>query len=43
MGDTFFDGYWLCVTEDLSNPNPKEILDTDWETYDNLCEIVKIA
>ena len=38
-----FDGYWLCVTEDMTNPEPAKILDTDWETYDNLCEIVKIA
>lgn len=38
-----FDGYWLCVTEDLSNPNPKEFLDTDWETYNNLCEVVKFS
>lgn len=38
-----FDGYWLCVTEDLSNPNPKEFLNTDWETYDNLCEVVKFS
>lgn len=38
-----FDGYWLCVTEDMTNSEPAKILDTDWETYDNLCEIVKIA
>lgn len=36
-----FNGYWLCVTEDMTNPEPAKILDTDWETYDNLCEIVK--
>ena len=28
-----YDGYWLCVTEDLTNPKPDEILETDWETY----------
>ena len=36
-----FDGYWLCVTEDLTNPEPRKQLDTDFETYYNLCEIVK--
>lgn len=36
-----FDGYWLCVTEDMTNPEPHKTLDSDWETYDNLCEVVK--
>ena len=37
-----YDGYWLCVTEDMSNPEPHKMLDSDWETYANLCEIVKL-
>lgn len=37
-----FDGYSLCVTEDLSNPYPSEIIKEDIETYSNLCEIVKL-
>ena len=40
-GDNF-DGYWLCVTEDLSNPHPSKIVEKDIETYSNLCEIVKL-
>ena len=35
-----FDGYWLLVTEDMSNPNPTEALEEDWETYANLCDVV---
>lgn len=38
-----FNGYWLCVTEDFSNPNSKEILATDWETFYNLCEVIKFS
>lgn len=37
-----FDGYRLCVTEDLSNPYPSEMVENDIETYFNLCEIVKL-
>lgn len=37
-----FDGYSLCVTEDLSNPYPSEIVEGDIETYSNLCEIVNL-
>ena len=36
-----FDGYWLCVTDDMKNPEPHKVLETDWETYYNLCEVVK--
>lgn len=36
-----FDGYWLLVTTDLSNPSPSEIVEGDIETYDNLCEVVE--
>lgn len=25
-----FDGYWLCCTEDFSNPYPNDITDDDW-------------
>lgn len=38
-----FDGYWLCATEDFSNPNSKEILATDWEIFYNLCEVIKFS
>ena len=30
--------YSLCLTEDLSNPYPSEIVEGDIETYFNLCE-----
>lgn len=40
QGDAY-DGYWLVCTEDLSNPNPHERLDTDWHTYANLCDLVR--
>jgi hypothetical protein len=36
-----FDGYWLCVTDDMKNPELHEVLETDWQTYYNLCEVVK--
>lgn len=38
-----FDGYWMCVTEDMTNPEPQKVIDTDWETYSNLCEVVKFV
>ena len=37
-----FDGYSLCVTENLSNPHPSEIVEGDIETYSNLCEVIKL-
>ena len=33
--------YSLCTTQDFSNPEPYKILETDWETYSNLCEVVQ--
>lgn len=36
-----FDGYWLLITDDMTNPEPHEVLETDWQTYYNLCEVVK--
>lgn len=36
-----FDGYWLLVTDDMKNLEPYKVLDTDWQTYYNLCEVVK--
>ena len=38
-----FDGYWLCVTEDMTNPEPTKVLDTDIEVCYDKCEIVKFA
>ena len=35
-----FDGYWLCCTEDLTNPYPQEIRDDDWNIYPNHAEVV---
>lgn len=40
QGDAY-DGYWLVCTEDFSNQNPHERLDTDWHTYANLCDLVR--
>ena len=37
-----FDGYSLCVTEDLSNPHPSKIVEEDIETYSNLCEVINL-
>jgi hypothetical protein len=36
-----FDGYWLCVTENMKNPESHKMLDTDWQVYYNLCKVVK--
>lgn len=36
-----FDGYWLCCTEDLSNPFPTEFKDDDWNIYPDSCELIK--
>lgn len=38
-----FDGYWLCATEDMTNPEPTRFLDTDIGVYYNQCEVVKFA
>ena len=35
-----FDGYWLCCTEDLSNPYPNEVRDDDWNVTFEYAEIV---
>lgn len=37
-----FDGYWLCCTEDLSNPYPEEFRDDDWEVTAEHAEVVDI-
>ena len=36
-----FDGYWLCCTEDLTNPYPNEVTDDDWDVYKNNAEVIK--
>ena len=36
-----FDGYWMCCTEDLSNPYPREQRDDDWNVFTNNSEIIK--
>ena len=36
-----FDGYWLCCTEDLTNPYPNEVTDNDWDVYKNNAEVIK--
>lgn len=35
-----YDGYWLCCTEDLSNPYPYTQKDDDWNIYPNQSEII---
>ena len=35
-----FDGYWLCCTEDLSNPYPNEEKEDDWEVSFEYADIV---
>lgn len=35
-----FDGYWLCCTEDLSNPYPDEKKAGDWEVTFECAEVV---
>ena len=37
-----FDGYWMCCTEDLTNPYPDEVTDYDWSVYENHAEVVNI-
>lgn len=36
-----YDGYWLCCTEDLTNPYPSEIKEDDWNIYADKSEIVR--
>ena len=36
-----FDGYWMCCTEDLTNPYPNEVRDDDWDVYKNNAEVIK--
>lgn len=31
----------LVVTDDMTNQEPYKVLDTDWQTYYNLCEVIK--
>ena len=35
-----YDGYWMCCTEDLTNPYPTEIRKDDWDVYANNAEII---
>lgn len=35
-----YDGYWMCCTEDLTNPYPTEIREDDWDVYANNAEII---
>ena len=35
-----FNGYWLCCTEDLSNPYPNDFKDDDWEVSYDCAEVV---
>ncbi len=35
-----FDGYWMCCTEDLTNPYPTEVREDDWTIYANHAEVV---
>lgn len=35
-----FDGYWMCCTEDLSNPYPEEIKEDDWNVYMEHAEVI---
>jgi len=37
-----FDGYWLCCTEDFSNPYPIEFKDDDWNVYIDDTEIIQL-
>ena len=36
-----YDGYWLCCTEDLTNPYPNELKEDDWNIYADKSEIVR--
>ena len=35
-----FDGYWMCCTEDMTNPYPTEQKEEDWNVYSNNAEII---
>ena len=35
-----YDGYWMCCTENLSNPCPHEQVDDDWDVYANNADII---
>lgn len=35
-----FDGYWMCCTEDLSNPYPVKRMEDDWNVYANNADII---
>ena len=35
-----FDGYWMCCTEDLSNPYPDKQMKDDWNVYANNADII---
>ena len=35
-----FDGYWLCCTEDLSNPYPRERKEDDWNVCIEHAEVI---
>lgn len=35
-----FDGYWMCCTEDLSNPYPTKQMEDDWDVYVNNADII---
>lgn len=37
-----YDGYWMCLTEDMTNPEPTKVLDTDIFGFANLIEVVKL-
>lgn len=37
-----FDGYWMCCTEDLTNPYPHEVREDDWNIYANQSEVVNM-
>lgn len=36
-----YDGYWLCCTEDMTNPYPYELKEDDWNIYADKSEIVR--
>ena len=36
-----YQGYYMCCTEDMSNPEPHKITDTDIFTYANISELIK--
>jgi hypothetical protein len=37
-----YDGYWLCCTEDMTNPYPHVFKDEDWNVYINNAEIISL-